>query len=248
MKEKFEADLYEKLDKVIDLMKENSVEAGVTLFMPHVAEFALKKTYEAARTLLLNSRARKTVQITWKKLAILNYKLENPINDDVLKYLIGKDILAVLWLGDPRKPIANVLTQFVKNVSEPVTVEMAPDENEFNTEEVFPRILDPFIFFLDDHHEQNDEKTNGLETHSNKSRESQRSESAEKSRISKDSEQSSAKQSANIVLGKSIVEIPPVYTPANQNGNFMFMFTFFRSVSKTFKFNCFFIGFSDLYF
>lgn len=229
MKEKMDSELYEKLDTVIEMMQSNAAETGVTLFMPHVADVAWKKTLEASRILMLNSRARKTVQLTQEMIATLNYKLNNPIEDDVINYLIGKDILAVLWTADPRKQISEVLNQFVKNVSEPMADEVDPDAVEIEPIFIRPRILDPLTVYLDASQNATDDTismiTKRVSIKSHKSQNSVKTE-IEESR----SEKSIEKQFADDD-DRPTITIPPVWTPANQFGNFMFMYTLFRSVS-----------------
>lgn len=46
------------------------------------------------------SRTRKIIQITPDISDILNRYLENPIDGEVMNYLYGKEILAILWSID----------------------------------------------------------------------------------------------------------------------------------------------------
>lgn len=221
--------LYEKLDSVSELMQSNAAETGVTLFMPHVADVAWKKTLEASRILMLNSRARKIIQLTQEMVATLNYKLNNPIEDDVMNYLIGKDILAVLWTADPRKQISEVLNQFVRNVSEPMADEVDPDADEIAPSFIRPRILDPLTVYLDAPQNVTEDTisviTKRVSVKSHKSQNSIKIET-EESRSERSVENKFADDDE-----RPTITIPPVWTPANQFGNFMFMYTLFRSVS-----------------
>lgn len=64
-------------------MKEFASDMGLTLFMPHVAGAAYKKTSETAKWMSLYNRSKKIIEITPDMLDSLNYKLENPIDDDI---------------------------------------------------------------------------------------------------------------------------------------------------------------------
>lgn len=239
LKEKAETELYEKLDQVIALMEENAKDTGVTIFMPHVAKIALKSTTQAARNLMLHVRARKLVELTPDMYATLNYKLDNPIEDEVMSYLSGKEVLAVLWLEtDFRKRVEEVLCQFVDEVSQPTTVQIFSDDNEPLRTSIVPRILDPLTVYLDGVEDSISERSlNDSERESVKSRDSQNSnKESNKSTHTKSSEPRDTKHS--VVLPDTLVDerpkivIPPIWTPKNQIGNFMFMFTLFRSVSS----------------
>lgn len=232
-------------------MWERANDMGVTLFMPHVADVALKKTLDTARFLMMIPRARKPVQITSELLLTLSYKLENPLDDTIIDYVYGKDLLAVLWASDPRKDPADIMNQFVKEVSElmPVHKDEGAEDNE-NQErisvEVLERMLDPLIVYLD-----GEEVAPKRETHraspslfltqtikpqrqSGSSVEKENQEAKEAAEISTPRTSGGSQRKMTIVDDdRAKLVIPPVWTPANQEGNFMLMYTFFRNVSSS---------------
>lgn len=145
------------MDGVIELFKSNAGEMGVTVFMPHVAKDAYKKTLETSKWLGLISRARHIAKIDANAMRILNYKLENPMPDEILERIYEKDIFVVLWQNDNgNESIEKVLDEFVRNVSEPHLSENTMDE-EIVPGILQPRILDPLIIYLDFEHEHNDD-------------------------------------------------------------------------------------------
>lgn len=155
--DRLEIELHEKWDGVIKLFKENAGEMGVTLFMPHVAKDAYKKTLETSKWLGLISRARHAVQIDAKTMKILHYKLENPMPDEILERIYEQDIFAVLWQNDnENESIEKVLDEFVRNVAEPRQRESVIGD-EIVPGIVQPRILDPLIIYLDFEDEQNEQ-------------------------------------------------------------------------------------------
>jgi len=134
-----QAEKFAKLDEIIDLMNKNSSDMGITLFMPHVAKDAYRKTLETAKWLSLVNRAGKMIQITPDMMETLNYNLENPIDARILDEIFYKDIFAVLWYMDPRTAVTDALREFVRRVSEPQEYEVEGEESVWET------ILDSLI-------------------------------------------------------------------------------------------------------
>lgn len=137
-----QAEKFAKLDEIIDLMNKNSSDMGITLFMPHVAKDAFRKTLETAKWLSLVNRAGKMIQITPDMMETLNYNLENPIDERILDEIFYKDIFAVLWYMDPRTAVTDALEEFVKRVSEPIEYEVEGEENVWET------LLEPLVIDL----------------------------------------------------------------------------------------------------
>lgn len=201
-------------------MGESAPEAGVTFFMPHVMDSALKKTADVARRLGLVTRGRKLVKITPAILEMLNYQLENPIEEKQWDFLENKDILVVLWMADPSAVAHEELSRYVEIVTElsPVVIE---DENgDPKTVEV--KLLEPLSVFVDKNNRSRysiavpERRMSEIEPARSSSRYSRTS------RVSQSS-QRSTKQGP-------LLKIPAVWTPANAAGNAIHCFAFFRNV------------------
>lgn len=147
-----ETELRAKWDEIIESFASNGSDMGVTIFMPHVAKDAYKRCLEASKWLGLASRSRRMVQIDAKTMSMLNYKLENPMPDEILERIYEQDIFVVLWQnGNPNESIETVLDAFVRNVSEPRMRESALGEELVPGGGIIqPRILNPLIIYLDD--------------------------------------------------------------------------------------------------
>jgi hypothetical protein len=256
-RQRLEAELHEKLDGIIKLFGENASEMGVTLFMPHVANGGYKKCLESSKWLGLISRARQTIQINPEMMETLNYKLENPIPDEILERIYNEDIFAVLWQNDNEKEsIEKVLDEFVRVVSEPRLKEDNNNEEENQIAVVGtgmgilrPRILNPLIIYL----EGNDvdiiqelsqkEIPKEIEFISKNSQIIFEEAQKRRSRTSKSSIKStfSNRISKSTLLSETMMEdennerpkivIPAIWSPSNQAGNAIFMYTFFRNVN-----------------
>lgn len=220
------------MDEVIGLMKENASDSGVTLFMPHVLDIAFRKTSDTARMLMLVPRARKIVQITQEMLVTLNYKLENPLDKDIIDYISGKDLLAVLWSADPWKSTEDMLNEFVSEVCEPMPVHR-DDDKDSSSVEILQRVLDPLTIYLDGEEESLKSESN-RDSRNSSLREStvERQSSTEVNDVRKTTVSNSRR--TTIIIeddARPKLVIPPVWTPTNQEGNFMLMYTFFANVS-----------------
>lgn len=237
---KAEAELHAKLDNIIQLMQDNASDMGVTIFMPHVVDIAIKKTADVGRSLYLFNRARATIQIQKEMLPILNYRLMNSLDNGILEHLYGKDMLAVLWSADIKSSVTESLSKFVTNVNEPLP---ALDENGNRVSGEFPlRVLDPFIVYLDDKEGENPTKHNksilktsvSAETDSRGSRTSGSAIGVD-SRPSRRISRAISQRRSTVVFntdddGRPKLTIPAVWTPANQPGNAILMYTFFANV------------------
>ncbi|KAL7023461.1 hypothetical protein ACKWTF_012622 [Chironomus riparius] len=272
-----QAEKFSKLDEIIDLMNKNSSDMGITLFMPHVAKDAFRKTLETAKWLSLVNRAGKMIQITPDMMETLNYNLENPIDERILEEIYYKDIFAVLWYMDPRTPVTDVLKEFIKRVSEPVEYEVEGEESVWETI-LDSLVIDPIKYEESERVstesiaitiEDKSEATLPLDSlqpsavmlakkkSSQLSRVSKRQPSVKEQSIRQPSvkEQSirdSVKEQKSPSLSQieldeeiesegffetiedDLVTIPPVWTPANQSGNAIFMHQFFRAQFESF--------------
>lgn len=235
---------FAELDKVIELMKKNASEVGVTLFMPHVADTAFRKTHENAKWSSLVNRALKFVQLTPELMEILNYRLDNPIDEAILDYIYGKDILIVLWSTGSRSPMTKVLKNFILSVTEPQPVE---DEDGNRLSGDFkPAILNPLRLNADGEEileEVQSEKSLEVEQQHNAEEEEvvgdvDGSEEENETTLGDENveEEVDDEQIQEIVNVEKKVEeasliIPAAWSPANQPGNAVFMYTFFKNVS-----------------
>lgn len=207
-------------------MQESAPEAGVTIFMPHVMDSAMKKTADVARRLGLVNRGRKLIKMTPQHLEMLNYQLENPIDEDVFAYLDNKDILVVLWMADPGVVAHETLTRFVEKVTE--LTPMVIEDESGNAQTVEIKILEPLIIYLDQDNRslvqsfsQPIDQTNPVAEQARPS--TRPSQYQRASRASQWTRRSTKPQ-------RPLLIIPPVWTPANQAGNAMHCFAFFRNV------------------
>jgi thioredoxin domain-containing protein 3 len=205
---------------MIQLMNSNASDMGVTLFMPHVIDFATRKTLETAKWLSLVNRGQKIIELTPELMKTLSYQLENPIDEKILEHVYGKNVLICLWYTDPRNPITQVLAEFVKGVSEPRSMY---DDDGIPIPGAFePSILESLVIKLEDN---DDEKGN---------EETKEDVVAEKI-ISRESSlivETSAESNIEMEEKNNELVIPPVWTPVNQTGNAVFMYTLFRHVSN----------------
>lgn len=212
-------------------MAESVNDMGVTLFMPHIAESAVKKTSETAKWSGMTMRAKKFIKFTTDILEPMKVYVENQMDDDILEYLQGKNVFAMLWGTEARTIVETVLGDFITNLTQPMP---ATDEND--NEILLPSILDNHVVYLDE-----DVFSNRTDIQSMKSRKSTTTKE-ETPRVSKVSEASAGE---SIVSGKEVIKeqhilipdedrpkliIPPVWTPANREGTFFCLYTFFRQV------------------
>jgi hypothetical protein len=108
---------------VTDQISEHIVDMGVVVFFPHVMKDAYRKTSDIADKMELTCKDRKIVKLKPEMMEILFYEIDNPIPDEYLDYLYGKEILIFLMkLGetDTRQP-EEVLQIFFKTVAVPAS-------------------------------------------------------------------------------------------------------------------------------
>lgn len=189
-----------EFDEVIQLMKQKASDVGVTLFMPHVAETALKKTNENAKWCSLVNRAHKMFILTPELHEFLSYRLDNPLDKEILNYVYNKNVLAILWSTGLRSPMTKVLKNFIESITEPQAVE--DDEGNQIPDAFKPALLTPLhvnsngeIIEMNEHLERTSkEGENGQEEDEDvKSREAQR-------------------ETQNIIQ-QDLTVIPPAWTP-----------------------------------
>jgi hypothetical protein len=192
-----------EFDEVILLMKQKAPDNGVTLFMPHVAETAQKKTHEPAKWCSLVNRTHKMFVLTPELYEFLSYKLDNPLNEKVLNYIYNKPILAILWSTGLRSPMTKVLRNFIESISEPQPVE---DEDGNQIPDVFkPALLNPLhidsngeIIEMESKNEQIDETEE----------EGEKIESEEG-----DVKSQEAQRETQNIIQEELTVIPPAWTP-----------------------------------
>lgn len=90
-------------------MAESVNDMGVTLFMPHIAESAVKKTSETAKWSGMTIRAKKFIKFTTDILEPMKVYVENQMDDDILEYLREKKVFAMLWGTEARTIVETVL-------------------------------------------------------------------------------------------------------------------------------------------
>lgn len=105
------------------MISQHIVDMGVVVFFPHVMKDAYRKTSDIADKMELTCRDRKIVKLKPEMMEVLFYEIDNPIPDEYLEYLYGKEILIFLMkLGDTdtRQP-EEVLQIFFKTVAVPAS-------------------------------------------------------------------------------------------------------------------------------
>lgn len=207
-----------ELDEVILLMKQKAPDNGVTIFMPHVAAIAQKKTHENAKWNSLALRASKMFLFTPEVYELLSYRLDSPIDEKILNYIYDKNVLAILWSTGLRQAMTKVLKNFIESISEPQAV---LDDEENVIPDVFkPAVLNPLyidsngeIIEMESKDEQlektseEDENGNGKEGGNVKSQEAPR-------------------ETQNIIP-EDLIVIPPAWTPCKVFVPFSLEFKYF---------------------
>lgn len=221
--------MIEKLDAVIELVTINAKDHGVTLFMPHITRSLIRSTAVVWKRLNLFHENLKKIIITADKLPLLHYKLQNPLENIFLDHILEKELIAVLWLGEPGQKIEETLTQYVKAVSEPTTrgtiVSDDFGEQAFDNRMLQPLRVDPST----GEEEDKDIVAIARSTIHEASRMTIIDEAKEETRNS-----SVKSDSFSGVSDKSVILIPPVWTPSNKEGNAMLLYEFFREVRRKF--------------
>lgn len=188
-------------------MKQKAPDNGVTIFMPHVASIAQKKTQENAKWCSLVFRAAKTFLFTPEVYELLSYRLDNPIDEKILNYILNKNVLAILWSTGLRSPMTKVLKNFIESISEPQAVE--DDEGNVIPDVFKPALLNPL--YIDSNGEiiEMESKDEQLEKTSEEDEEDENKESEEGGDVKS---QEAPRETQNIIP-EDVIVIPPAWTP-----------------------------------
>jgi hypothetical protein len=111
------------MEFIIKETMENVEDLWVGLLLPHEAK-NYTKLVEKARAVGLNGKDRKMVKITKEMLPILNYKLQNPLSQDVLDYLLNteQECLAICWIKSnyiDSRPFEEVVPDLYNTIMNP---------------------------------------------------------------------------------------------------------------------------------
>lgn len=105
---------------VTDEIMLHIIDMGVMIFFPHVMKEAYRKTADIGDKLELTCKDRKIVKIKPEMFEILHYEIDNPWSEDLIEYILTKEILIFLFkLGetDTRAP-EEVLGIFYKAIAD----------------------------------------------------------------------------------------------------------------------------------
>lgn len=118
---------------VTDEIMQHIIDCGISLFFPHVMKEAYRKTADIGDKMELACKDRKCIKIKPEMLEVLFYEIDNPLDEDVVDYMLTKEILIFLWkIGetDTRAP-EEVLKIFHKTIGEPSLIEITNSHNQY---------------------------------------------------------------------------------------------------------------------
>lgn len=213
----------EYIHHVTSQIMENITDMAITIFFPHVMKEAYRKTADIADKMELTCKDRKCIKIKQEMLEVLFYEVDNPWTDELINYMLNKEILIFLWkLGetDTRAP-EEVLGVFYRTIAEPIIIY---DESGEKLLQNTPAILEP-LECVPGHEPIIVEKS---------SIGNRRVSSVPKHHV-----QQVVQQALPIIdeaTGEPLkkIKIPACWTPKNRRANAAFIYIFFRNVKPKF--------------
>uniref|UniRef100_A0A1I8PLU9 DUF4746 domain-containing protein n=1 Tax=Stomoxys calcitrans TaxID=35570 RepID=A0A1I8PLU9_STOCA len=143
-RQQFEAKEKKRLDylnQVTDIIMANLSDMGVTIFGPQVNRDVLKKLIETAENLKIQCKDRKFLQLAAEKFETIHFDCPNPLEEDVLQRLDGKELLVCLWkLPGEDKDIPKLLNNYANELMMSHTQQT---DDVIEEEIVLPPILKP---------------------------------------------------------------------------------------------------------
>lgn len=126
------------LNFVTDTIMDNLQDMGVTIFGPQVQRNNIKKILQRAEQLKIQCKDRNCMVIARADFETIHYNCPNPISDELMEQLEGKELLVCFWkvLGSgPEVP--QILEQLAKDLQMPHTVHVEDEEI------VMPPLIEP---------------------------------------------------------------------------------------------------------
>lgn len=203
---------------VTDEIMLHIIDCGISLFFPHVMKEAYRKTADIADKMELSCKDRKCIRIKPEMMEVLNYEIDNPLDEDVIEYMFTKEILIFLWkIGetDTRAP-EEVLKIFHKTVAEPNIVY---DDSGEKIIQSTPAILET-IEFVPGHEPVIVEKPSM----------NRRTSTAHKQPVVQVMQPVLPPIDEATGMPIKMMKVPPCWTPSNRRANAAFIYIFFRNV------------------